>query len=95
MTYLVRIELHYGTQANYTQLHSAMAIRGFSREIRADDGTLYQLPTAEYVIVSTATGDQVRQAASAAANSTGCKYAVLVVAYTQAWWHGLNKTRAA
>jgi hypothetical protein len=72
-----------------------MEARGFSRTIRSNDGTIYQLPTAEYTIATTQSGEQVRSLADAAANTTGCKHGILVVDYDTAWWTGLSVTRAA
>lgn len=95
MTYLARVELHTANWANYDTLHAAMAKRGFQRTIRGDDGVVYQLPTAEYLIDTTATGEQVRAAAVAAADSTGKAHEVFVVHYEAAWWTGLAKVRIA
>lgn len=95
MKYLVRVELHSATYADYETLHKAMAARGFQRTIRSSDGTLYQLPTAEYVGETAQTGDQVRAAAQNAATATGKSSAVLVVRYDQAWWSGLAYVKAA
>jgi hypothetical protein len=95
MNYFVRVELHDADRFDYDVLHHAMATRGFQRTIRGDDGVLYHLPTAEYVIGTTASGDHVRSAAGAAAAGSGKSYAVLVARYEQAWWSGLAQTRAA
>jgi hypothetical protein len=95
LKYLVRVELHTATYADYEMLHRAMAARGFQRTIRGDDGTLYYLPTAEYVITSLQTGEQVRGAADSAASTTGKLHAALVVQYDAAWWKGLSEVRAA
>jgi hypothetical protein len=95
MSYLVRIELHSASYPDYEALHRAMALRGFARTIRASDGKIYQLPTAEYAIETTMSGEQIRSQASAAADTTGRQYGVLVVAYNSAWWTGLTLARAA
>lgn len=95
MNYFVRVELHNANRLDYDVLHNAMAARGFQRTIRGDDGILYQLPTAEYVIGTTASGEHVRSAAGAAAKATGKSSAVLVARYEHAWWSGLAQVRAA
>jgi hypothetical protein len=95
MSYLVRVELHNASVTNYETLHRAMAARGFSRTLRGSDGSLYQLPTAEYVIDTMLAGNEVRTHASTAAASTGCTHGVLVVRYDWAWWSGLSLTKAA
>lgn len=48
--YTVRVELNGATEADYATLHERMEANGFSRTVRASDGVLYQLPTAEYVV---------------------------------------------
>jgi hypothetical protein len=95
MKYLVRVELHSASYSDYEMLHKAMAAAGFQRTIRADDGTLYYLPTAEYVIETSQIGERVRVAADSAAARTGKPHAVLVVRYDLAWWQGLSQVRAA
>src|SRR6266480_2247756 len=52
-------------------LHAEMAGRGFSREIRGDNGRSYQLPTAEYVIHAGSGLEGVRALAAEAAKTTG------------------------
>jgi hypothetical protein len=95
LKYLVRVELHSASYGDYETLHNAMAAAGFQRTIRADDGTLYYLPTAEYVIETLQAGEQVRTAADSAASRTGKLHAVLVVRYDVAWWKDLSQVRAA
>lgn len=89
--YLVRVELHKATESDYEALHRAMAGQGFSRTIRGSDGIDYKLPTAEYVVETTKSGDTVRSAADTAANTTGRKHGVLVAACNGTWWLGLDK----
>ena len=47
-SFTVRVELHQATWVDYETLHAAMAQKGFSRQIKGDDGKTYQLPLAEY-----------------------------------------------
>lgn len=95
MNYLVRIELHDANRVDYDTLHAAMVSRGFARTIRANDGVLYHLPTAEYAIETNAGGEQVRIAADAAASTTGRAHGVIVVRWDWAWFSGLVQARAA
>ena len=44
--YLIRVELHH--EDDYTAFHAAMARRGFTRTIAADDGKIYDLPAGSY-----------------------------------------------
>lgn len=87
--FLVRIELHNATYADYEKLHSEMEYLGFSRQITADNGQTYQLPTAEYVIGSTLDLDKVRAYAAAAAKSTGRKFGIIAAEYSRSAWMGL------
>lgn len=95
MTYLVRVELHNANWADYDTLHTAMENRGFQRTIRGSIGIVHQLPTAEYAVDTTASGERVRAAANAAAATTEKAHAVLVVRYDRAWWSGLAQVRVA
>lgn len=95
MTYLVRVELHDASRADYEALHAAMAARGFARTIRGSDGVVYHLPTAEYMVDTVAGGEQVRSTADSAAATTGKKHGVIVVRWDWAWWNGLAQVRAA
>jgi len=87
--YLVRVELHGATWNDYEKLHSEMSYRGFSREVTSDDGGTYQLPTAEYVIQTSAGLEGVRGLAAEAAKTTGRKFGVIVAEYTRSAWVGL------
>jgi len=91
MHYTVRVELHGASYADYQSLHQYMARQGFSRTIQGDDGVVYKLPPAEYVITATLTGNDVLQRARAAAAGTN-RSAEIVVATTDAWaWSGLER----
>jgi hypothetical protein len=70
-SYITRVELHGGTEADYQVLHTQMALKGFSHTVVADDGTTYNLPTAMYRIDSALSAPQVRELAQSAANVTG------------------------
>jgi hypothetical protein len=87
--YLVRVELHGATWDNYETLHSEMSDRGFSREVRSDDGRTYQLPTAEYIIHTSSGLEDVRTLAAAAAKTTQCNFGVIVAEYSRSAWVGL------
>jgi hypothetical protein len=88
--FLVRVELHGADWDDYETLHAEMAERGFSREITADDGRTYQLPTAEYVIHSDLGLEGVRALASEAAQQTGHKFGVILAEYSRSAWVGLE-----
>ncbi len=87
--YLVRVELHGATWDDYERLHSEMSDRGFSREVTSDHGGTYQLPTAEYVIQTSAELEGVRALAAEAAKTTGRKFGVIVAEYSRSAWVGL------
>lgn len=73
-----RVELHSAKAEDYDKLHEAMENQGFSRTITSDDGTTYDLPTAEYDYEGDVTCDQVLEKAKAAADKTGKKYGAIV-----------------
>ncbi len=84
--FTVRVELHQAAYADYETLHAAMAQKGFSRQITADNGQTYHMPWAEYNGFGNLTSVQVRDIAREAANSTGKANAVFVTeAQTRAW----------
>lgn len=88
--FLVRIELHGATWADYEKLHAQMEGRGFSRKITGDNGRTYQLPTAEYEIYSTAGVEAVRTLAANAAMMTGRTFGVIAAEYWRTAWSGLS-----
>lgn len=78
--YFTRVELHDATSNDYNQLHAAMKARGFYRAIIGHSGTKRALPTATYhKIALTGLVIAVRDQATEAANTTGCKSTVLSV----------------
>jgi len=89
MMYLVRVELHGANRNDYDVLHEAMSRRGFQRTITSGVGSDYALPTAEYIVDTPQSGEEVRSVAAAAASVTGRKHGVLVVRYDHSWWTGL------
>jgi hypothetical protein len=76
--FIARVELHDALRRDYEALHAAMATEGFSRSIRSDGGTVWQLPEAEYAISGNYTVQQVLAKAERAAGKTRKKYAILV-----------------
>ena len=94
-SFTTRVELHNATYSDYETLHSAMQAEGFSRVIRADDGTFYHLPTAEYDRSGELTNNQVLQSAQRAAGKTGKAFAVLVTNAISRLWVGLPIAQAA
>ncbi|MVN76908.1 hypothetical protein GO988_11290 [Hymenobacter sp. HMF4947] len=65
---MTRVVLHrIDDSEDYTDLHSQMESRGFSRIIVGSDGRRYRLPPAEYVLVSdTLNRENVKKLAEAA-----------------------------
>jgi hypothetical protein len=92
-SFTVRVELHNAGDKDYETLHAAMARKGFSRQIRSDDGNWYHLPSAEYDYAAQESIDQVRPAAATAAGTTGRTFAVLVTEAGKRSWQGLALVR--
>lgn len=91
--FTVRVELHDAKREDYERLHAEMEGKGFSRLIKADNGTTYHLPWAEYDGTGDLTRSQVRDVARAAANSTGKRNAILVTESNGRSWVGLEEAR--
>ena len=89
--FLVRVVLHGANNDNYESLHAKMEQLGFLRTIKGSDGIIYDLPHAEYSIVSAHSAGQVRDYVRGAADATGKTNAVLAIEYTAASWIGLAK----
>jgi hypothetical protein len=85
MNYVTRVELHGANEADYEKLHAAMEGKGFSRNIKGNDGLTYWLPTATYHVDTTVEHGDVLNAAVAAANSTGRTNGVIVTAGGSMW----------
>jgi hypothetical protein len=82
--FITRIELHGAKGEDYNRLHIAMAGRGFSREIRASNGPVYLLPTADYIRDGgELTSHIVYIDAWGAASSVSARFSVLVVEAAQ------------
>jgi hypothetical protein len=87
--FTVRVELHAASYSDYELLHAAMERRGFSRQIKSDEGKTYFLPTAEYDKRGDFSPEQTLDSAKAAAAETGKRFAVLVTESAGRKWHGL------
>lgn len=88
-TFLVRVELHQATSADYESLHETMRKAGFSRQIQGTNGVWYHLPTAEYYVAGDFSINQILSAAKTAANSTGKANGVIVAQSICTSWDGL------
>ena len=87
--FTVGVELHDAEPEDYERLHELMENAGFSRTIRASNGTLYQLPTAEYNVEGNYDIDGVLRSAVSAANLTGRNHGILVTESAGRKWQGL------
>jgi hypothetical protein len=88
--YMVRVELHYASEADYVKLHGYMATHGLMRYIVAQDGSKCWLPPAEYTIVTGATANDVKAMAKISAAALGLKFAVVVTEANSVIWEGLQ-----
>jgi hypothetical protein len=61
--FITRVELHDAIRDDYTKLHEEMRKRGFRQTITANDGSIYELPPAEYTYDGTETKEQVLEKA--------------------------------
>lgn len=83
--FVVRIELHGASAADYNNLHTYMAAAGFSRTISGADGKRYELPSGMYSADLIANLTTVRDNADAAAAKTGKTRWVLATEGPSAW----------
>jgi len=91
--FIVRIELPGAKDEEYNKLHSAMGHHGFLRTITGNDGTVYLLPSAEYIRYGAdLTAEKVRGDAIAGASTMFEKFVVLVAETNgPIVWSGLRR----
>jgi hypothetical protein len=89
--FTTRVELHSATADDYSFLHSAMELEGFSRLIENGDGVSHHLPTAEYNYDGPSKRAEVLEAAERAAAKTKRKYSILVTESNGRTWSGLAR----
>ena len=93
--YITRVELHDAVWSDYTKLHEAMRREGFSQTITADNGTVYELPPAEYNYIGKEARAQVLEKAKSAARTIKPSFAVLVTESNGINWAGLKLLKKA
>lgn len=77
-TFMTRIELHDANWHGYVKLHVAITAQGFSNTIMANNGTVYELPPAEYYLSGNLTAAEVLKRAQTAAGSVKYSHAAIV-----------------
>lgn len=88
-SFTIRVELHDATWDNYVALAKDLASKGITDVIKADNGTRYRMPPAEYNYEGNTTIADVYAAANASAATTGRRHAVLVTESVRRQWGGL------
>ena len=91
--FTVRIELRDADREEYEVLYEQMAMRGFTDTVTNTDGTVYQMPDAEYNYRGDATRQEVLALAKGAAAMTGVEYSVLVTESAGRVWFNLKPAR--
>jgi hypothetical protein len=94
-SFTTRVELHSASHDDYNNLHALMEAEGFSRLIKADDGTWYHLPAAEYNRECALSIAEVRASAQRAATRTRKLFCVFVSESTSRSWVGLPEYQLA
>ena len=92
--FIVRVVLHGAREyPDYENLHKLMESHGYLRQIRADDGRLFKLPTGTYRCngENLATASTIRAQAASIAALAGFRYAVLVTEQESSAWIGLEE----
>src|SRR5437879_5698592 len=93
--FLACIELRDAAPSDYEPMNARLETLGFSRNIRADDGRIHELPTGKYVGTGDGTTLQVRDLVTQVAAETGKAFGVLVVECQGASWLGLPVVQGA
>jgi hypothetical protein len=88
-SFLACVDLRDATASEYEPVNARLETLGFSRNIRADDGRVHELPTGKYVGNGEATTLQVRDLVTQVAAETGKAFGVFVVECQGASWIGL------
>ena len=89
--FTVRIELRNAESSDYDVLYDKLKTNGFSKFITSDDGSKYQMPSAEYNYSSTSKDrKEVRDLAFKIAKEINKNPAVLVTESDGRSWKGLN-----
>jgi cysteine sulfinate desulfinase/cysteine desulfurase-like protein len=88
--YLIRVEMHGATYADYERLHALLAAKNVTNFILSDQQVRYRLPTAMYTYTGTETAEQVRTAVAQIAASVRANPAVVVTVRGVTTWQGLQ-----
>jgi hypothetical protein len=88
--YMIRVEMHGATYADYERLHSLLAAKNVTNFIFSDQRVRYRLPTAMYTYTGTETPEQVRIAVAQVAASVRANPAVFVTVRGISSWQGLQ-----
>jgi hypothetical protein len=89
VNYLIRVEMHGATYADYERLHSLLAAKSVTNFIWGDNKVRYRLPTAMYTYSGTENLDQVRAAVVQIAAVVKPKPSVIVTVSGASAWEGL------
>jgi hypothetical protein len=93
-TFMTRVELHNADWiADYNKLHQEMALEGFKKTITSSKGITYDLPTAEYYLISSFSIGEVLEIAKRAAAKVGKQYSVITSETIGSTWHNLPETK--
>ncbi|WP_413507485.1 hypothetical protein [Serratia proteamaculans] len=86
-SFTVRVELKNSDWDTYNKLHEKMRLSGYSRQVRGDNGVIYQLPDAEYVAIKLLSSVQVHSEVLAIAKSLNNAPHVLVSETVSRCWN--------
>ncbi len=89
--FITRVELHNAVWPDdYNKLHAAMQKENFTNTITGSNGTVYELPTAEYYKEGNYSLNDVLESAKKAANTVGKTYGAISSETTSSSWVGLK-----
>ena len=90
MDYIIRVELHGASYAQYEKLHAVLATKGVTNFIIGTDRVRYRLPPAEYSYQGNENPAQVLAAVTELAATVLPNPAVVVTEWKACTWRGLQ-----
>lgn len=87
--YVIRVEMHGATYADYERLHALLAAKSVTNFIYSDDRVRYRLPTAMYTYTGPETPQHVRDSVAQITASVRPNPAVFVTVRGASTWQGL------
>lgn len=90
--FTIRMVLHdYATANDYQVLENALAMRGITDVVAADNGTKWKMPPGEYQFIGDLTIEQVYGLCAESGTITNKRHGILITELGQRYWSGLDQ----